>query len=235
MDVSESDLSTTVLGDRINLPVMAAPAGGMWEAHPDAEVAVARAASAAGTLMALATGSSRSIQEVAKATSGPLWYQLYHIDDEVTELLVTRAKAAGYSAVCLTVDGVGGRRKERDARNDYQPRADKAWADLHERPELLERVTKRAVEPLHGADVGAAEVAALADQTAPGGQGDSDRSRRPAVRRARSGWNRSGLTTVAGHWTRPLRPSRPFRRLPRPLKAELRYTWTLESDVVRTC
>ena len=143
VDVSEADLSTTVLGDRISFPVMASAAGSMWEAHPEGEVAVAKGAGQAGTLMALATGSSRSIAEVAEAATGPLWYQLYHMDDEVTEFQLDLANQAGFSAICLTVDGLGGRPKERDIRNDYQPQAEKAWADLHGRPDLQEKVTRQ--------------------------------------------------------------------------------------------
>ena len=143
VDVNGRDLSTTVLGKKIDFPIMAAPAGGQWLAHPDGELAVARAAGAVGTLMALATGASRTIDEIAEAAAGPLWYQLYHFDDELTEFLVTSAESAGYSALCLTVDTPGPRRKERDARNDYQIRTDKAWANLRERSDLMEMITNR--------------------------------------------------------------------------------------------
>ena len=114
IDVGNRDLSTTVLGERIEFPVMLAPAGHQRQVHPEGELAASRAAGAAGTLYALPTGSGYSIEEVAEVATGPLWFQLYHVDDEVTELLVTRAKAAWYKAICLTVDVPTPGPKERD-------------------------------------------------------------------------------------------------------------------------
>ena len=120
IDVRERELSTTVLGQRISFPVMLAPAGRHHIAHPDGELATARAAGAAGVLMVLAIGSGYSMEEVADAASGPLWFQLYHRGYEITDKLVHRAEEAGYSAICLTVDSVMGGRKERDIRNRYE-------------------------------------------------------------------------------------------------------------------
>ena len=119
VDVSSRDLSTTILGQNIDFPVMCAPAGGQRYAHPEGERATARAAGAAGTLYALPTGSGYSIEEVADVATGPLWFQLYHTSDELTELLLPRAKAAGYSAICLTVDTPAPSPKERDVRNAF--------------------------------------------------------------------------------------------------------------------
>ncbi len=106
-DVSRRDLSTTVLGQRISFPVMCAPAGGQCFSHPDGELATARAAGAAGTLMALPVGSGYSIEEVAEAASGPIWFQHIHYSDGVSEAFLPRLKPAGYSAVVLTVDALG--------------------------------------------------------------------------------------------------------------------------------
>ena len=103
-DVSDRDLSTTVLGEEISFPVMVAPAGGHQMAHPDGELATARGAGAAGTLMTLATGSHFSMEQVAEASSGPLWFQLYHQDHETSAMLVKRAERAGYKAIALTID-----------------------------------------------------------------------------------------------------------------------------------
>ena len=83
---------------------MVAPAGGHQMAHPDGELATARGAGAAETLMVLATGSHYSMEDVAQAASGPLWFQLYHRNHEITEMLVKRAEQAGYKAIALTVD-----------------------------------------------------------------------------------------------------------------------------------
>ena len=107
-DVSHRDLSTEVLGQKINFPVMLAPAGGHQRAHPQGELATARAAGAAGTIMSLSTASSYSMEEVAQVASGPLWFQLYFFRDrKLTEILVRRAQQAGYNALVLTVDNVG--------------------------------------------------------------------------------------------------------------------------------
>src|SRR2546426_9013795 len=105
VDVSSVDLSTHVLGQRIALPVLLAPVALQRVAHPNGELATARAAAAAGTIMVLSTMASASLDEVGDAADGPRWFQLYvHPDREVTKRLVKRAEARGYSALCLTVD-----------------------------------------------------------------------------------------------------------------------------------
>jgi isopentenyl diphosphate isomerase/L-lactate dehydrogenase-like FMN-dependent dehydrogenase len=109
-----------VLGEEISLPVMIAPAGSHALAHPDGELATARGAGMANTLMLLSTSSNYSLEEVAEAASGPLWFQLYHRGYELTEMLVRRAEAAGYKAICLTVDTPVPSPKERDLRNRFQ-------------------------------------------------------------------------------------------------------------------
>jgi 4-hydroxymandelate oxidase len=138
-ELTERDMSTTVLGRRVSIPIMAAPTGAQYLAHPDAESAVARGAGAVGALTTIATGAACTVEEVAAAASGPLWLQLYHVHDDVTEFMVKKAEAAGFSALCLTVDGVGTGPKERDVRNAFNPPAARSWADLRERPDLLEK------------------------------------------------------------------------------------------------
>ena len=103
-DIEHRDLSTTVLGEKISFPVMVAPAGGHMMAHPEGELATARGAGAAETLMVLATGSHYSMEDVADASSGPLWFQLYHRNHDTSEMLVKRAEQAGYKAIAVTVD-----------------------------------------------------------------------------------------------------------------------------------
>lgn len=103
-DVSQRDISTTILGERVQLPVAIAPAGRHQIAHPDGELASARAAHAAGTVMSIATGSTYSIEEVRAVSEGPLWFQLYHMSRDLSEMLVKRADTAGYKAICVTVD-----------------------------------------------------------------------------------------------------------------------------------
>ncbi len=121
VDVSQIDTSTTVLGQRIDFPVIVAPVALQTLAHPQGELATARAAAAAGTIMALSTVSSTSLEDVAQAGDGPKWFQLYcYKDREVAKRLVLRAQAAGYRAICLTVDVPRLGNRERDFRNQVQ-------------------------------------------------------------------------------------------------------------------
>ena len=106
-DVSNRDLSTTVLGQRISFPVMCAPAGGQCGSHPEGELATARAAGKAGTIMTLPVGSGYGLEEVAQVATGPLWFNHIHYSTAVTEELLPRLKPAGYSAVVLTIDCLG--------------------------------------------------------------------------------------------------------------------------------
>ena len=105
-DVASIDLTTTVLGRPTALPVGVAPAALHGLAHPDGELATARAAANAGAINVLSTMSSHSIEAVAKAAPhGRRWFQLYvQPDPALTRELVERAAAAGYEALCLTVD-----------------------------------------------------------------------------------------------------------------------------------
>jgi 4-hydroxymandelate oxidase len=73
VDVSQRDTSTTVLGQRIGFPVMLDPAGNHAAAHPDAELATVKAAGAADTLTVLSSHSSRTLEEVSQAETGPIW------------------------------------------------------------------------------------------------------------------------------------------------------------------
>jgi isopentenyl diphosphate isomerase/L-lactate dehydrogenase-like FMN-dependent dehydrogenase len=118
-DTRERNITTTVLGEEISLPVMICPAGSHALAHPDGELATARGAGMSNTLMMLSTSSNYSLEEVAQAASGPLWFQLYHRGYELTKMLVQRAEAAGYKAICLTVDTPVPSPKERDLRNRF--------------------------------------------------------------------------------------------------------------------
>ena len=116
--VSRADLSTTVLGQKIALPVMLAPVAGLRMYHPDGALASARAAKAAGTICALSSSAFNSVEEVAAASDGPKWFQLYMPRDRgVARALVQRVEAAGYKALVITVDL--GERKDADRRNQF--------------------------------------------------------------------------------------------------------------------
>lgn len=100
------------------MPLGLVPIGLARLAHHEGEVAAARAAGAAGTVFTLSTGSSRTIEEVADAASGPLSFQLYlRRDRGVIEGLVRRAQTAGSAALVLTVDVPVIGQRERDLRN----------------------------------------------------------------------------------------------------------------------
>lgn len=103
-NVANRDTATTVLGQTISFPVMPAPPGQHQYAHPDGELATARAAAGVGTVMVLSHFSNYSLEEVAQASDGPRWFQLYvYPDREYTRDCIQRAEAAGYSAIALTV------------------------------------------------------------------------------------------------------------------------------------
>jgi 4-hydroxymandelate oxidase len=120
-DISQRDISTTVLGHRIKMPVIIAPTAFHKLADPVGEVATVQAAGNAGTLMILSTLSTTSIEDVMTAATGPVWFQLYvYKDRQATKALVQRAEAAGCSALVLTVDAQIWGRRERDVRNRFQ-------------------------------------------------------------------------------------------------------------------
>jgi 4-hydroxymandelate oxidase len=120
VDVGAVRTETTVLGATVPSPILLAPTALNRLGHPEGEVAVARAAAAARTVMVLSTTASASIEEVACAAEGMRWFQLYvYRDRAVTRDLVVRAEAAGYGALVLTVDMPRMGRRERDARNRF--------------------------------------------------------------------------------------------------------------------
>ncbi|WP_374687603.1 alpha-hydroxy acid oxidase, partial [Promineifilum sp.] len=120
-DISRRDISTTVLGHRLSMPVIVAPTAFHKLACAEGEIATVRAAGAAGTLMILSTLSTTSIEDVMTAATGPVWFQLYVYKDRgATAALVQRAEAAGCSALALTVDAQIWGRRERDVRNRFQ-------------------------------------------------------------------------------------------------------------------
>jgi isopentenyl diphosphate isomerase/L-lactate dehydrogenase-like FMN-dependent dehydrogenase len=120
VDVSTRDLSTEVLGQKISLPVMIAPTAFHKMAHSEGEVAVAKAANAADTIMILSTLSNSDVEDVVKASAKPVWFQLYvYKDREVTKELIQRAETAGCKALVLTVDAPVLGTRERDVRNKF--------------------------------------------------------------------------------------------------------------------
>ena len=103
-DVSQRDLSTTILGQTLDFPVVIAPMAMAALAHPDKELGIARAAKKHGIPMCLSTLSTTKLEEVS-ATGVNSWFQLYvHKDRGLTRELLQRAEAANYQALVVTVD-----------------------------------------------------------------------------------------------------------------------------------
>lgn len=120
VDVSNINLATQVLGMNFSAPFMIAPTAFQRMAHPEGELATARAAGAQQIPMCLSTIASTSLEEVAAATTTTLWFQVYvYKDRAITRHLVARAEAAGYQALALTVDTPKFGRRYADVRNHF--------------------------------------------------------------------------------------------------------------------
>jgi len=121
VDVDEVSTTTTVLGTELATPLLVAPTAFQRLAHPDGELAMARAAAAAGTVMCLSTLSSVTPAELAAAAPGATqWFQLYWSRDRgFTEELLAAVVEAGFRALVLTVDFPVAGRRERDIREDF--------------------------------------------------------------------------------------------------------------------
>lgn len=112
------DLKTTVLGIELDLPFLLAPVGSSRMFYPRGEAVAAKAAGAAGTAYILSTLSGCRLEEVKAATTGPAFYQLYLAGGhEVAKAAIARARAAGYSALVVTIDTPIAGMRERDFRN----------------------------------------------------------------------------------------------------------------------
>lgn len=136
-----SDLHTTVLGANLALPFMLAPVGSSRMFYPRGESVAAREAGIAGTGYILSTLSGSRLEEVKAATSGPAWYQLYLIGGrDVATATIQRARAAGYSALVVTIDTPVAGLRERDLRNGAKELANAKFAAmLPHMPQLLAR------------------------------------------------------------------------------------------------
>ncbi|MDR5701590.1 alpha-hydroxy acid oxidase [Agromyces aerolatus] len=123
VDVSRISTETTVLGAVVSSPVLIAPTGLQQLAHPDGEVATARAAARAGTVAPAAVLATHPLERIVEAAAGaPVWFQLYDYGRAHTEGLLERAEAAGCAAVCVTIDVPRrARMREHDRRNGFRP------------------------------------------------------------------------------------------------------------------
>jgi isopentenyl diphosphate isomerase/L-lactate dehydrogenase-like FMN-dependent dehydrogenase len=115
-EMGARSLATTVLGRTLSMPVIVSPAGFIRIAHPGGELAAARAAAAAGTAIGISTLSSYAIEDICAAAPN-VWYQLYFAGGRVAaELAIDRARAAGCSALVLTMDTAASPNRERGHR-----------------------------------------------------------------------------------------------------------------------
>lgn len=120
VDVSRSDLATSLLGDPLAAPIGIAPMAYHRLVDPDGEVATARAAGEAGALFVVSVFASRTLADIAEAAKGPLWLQIYWFRKrEVMLDLTERAAAAGFRAIVLTVDTPRVGRRLRDLRRGF--------------------------------------------------------------------------------------------------------------------
>lgn len=118
--VGRRDLSTRLFDQPLSMPLLLAPTAFHRMAHDEGEVASARAAAAAETVMILSTLSTCAIEDVVAAAPGRVWFQLYvYRDRAITEELVARAEAAGTTALVLTVDAAVWGKRERDIHNNF--------------------------------------------------------------------------------------------------------------------
>jgi 4-hydroxymandelate oxidase len=119
--VGTRDMSTTVLGKPISMPIAVAPTAFHRLACDEGEIATAKAAKRAGTLFILSSLSNTSMEPVFAQAASPRWFQLYiYRDRGITAELVQRAEAGGAEAVVLTVDAPGLGTRERDTRNSFR-------------------------------------------------------------------------------------------------------------------
>ncbi len=121
VDVSEVSTGTTVLGTEVSMPLLVAPVAFQRLVDPEGEVAMARAAAAAGTIMCLSTiATSHPAEIAAEAPASPRWFQLYCFSDRgVTRALIDEAVESGFDAIALTVDAPRAGRRERDFRTGF--------------------------------------------------------------------------------------------------------------------
>lgn len=114
------NISTSLFGVDVKLPVLIAPMGRTRLVHPDGDLGMARAAGRAGTIHVVASGAGYSLEEVGPEGGGPKWFQVARlISPELTEHLAERASKAGYKALVVTVDAPLGGNREASRRNGY--------------------------------------------------------------------------------------------------------------------
>jgi len=118
--VGKPDLSTTVFGKKINLPVFLSPTAMQRLYHHEGDKASARAAEIFGTFYSMSTMANTTIEEISNVSSGPKLFQLYvHKDQSITNDLIDRCRMSGFDGMCLTVDTLVAGNREKDHRTGF--------------------------------------------------------------------------------------------------------------------
>jgi len=125
VDVSKLDTRVKLFGEELPFPILLAPTGGQRFIHPEGEMAAARGAAAANCIYVISSSASMKVEDIARSTTGPVWFQLYVQKDRAfTRDLVQRAEGSGCRALCVTVDSptFGARDREDRAKNELPER-----------------------------------------------------------------------------------------------------------------
>jgi hypothetical protein len=121
-------MHTTVLGQEISLPVIAAPVGSLRNLWPRGEAVAAAAVGKAGSICTLSTLTGTRLEEVKEAANGPCWFQLYLVGGkDVARKSIARAQQSGYAALVLTIDTPVAGRRLRDKRNGAETLINGTW------------------------------------------------------------------------------------------------------------
>lgn len=123
-DVASVDTTLTLLGRHLALPIVLAPTAFHRAIHPDGEIGTATGAGSIGVPWIISTATTTSLDEIGRAATGPLWFQLYVQPDRAVTLdLVQKAESIGCEALCLTVDSPaqGARNRQTRARFELPP------------------------------------------------------------------------------------------------------------------
>jgi 4-hydroxymandelate oxidase len=125
VDVSKLDTRVTLFGQEMPFPILLAPTGGQKFVHPEGELAATRGAAAAKATYVISSSASMRVEDIAKTSTGPVWFQLYvQRDRGFTRDLVQRAEDSGCRALCVTVDSptFGARNRENRAKGELPER-----------------------------------------------------------------------------------------------------------------
>ena len=121
VDVSHIDTRVRVLDHDLAFPILLAPTGAQGFVYPDGDIASVRGAAAAGAVLTISSSASLPVEQVARAATGPVWFQLYvQRDRGFTRELVQRAEGAGCRALCVTVDSPNQGSRNREERAKWE-------------------------------------------------------------------------------------------------------------------